>query len=85
MTAEVEFRPVAPYLLQSCLGAPDLTRRRFPGGLELVFEAEDSPAYARAWQTRDGRVLARIDAAEEAAPTIGSAKSFGSMPTIGRF
>jgi 3-methyladenine DNA glycosylase/8-oxoguanine DNA glycosylase len=67
VTAEVEFRPVAPYLLQSCLGAPDLTRRRFPGGLELVFEAEDSPAYARAWQTRDGRVLARIDAAEEAA------------------
>ena len=67
MTTEVEFSPEAPYLLQSCLGSPDLTRRRFPGGLELVFDAHGSPAYARAWQTRDGRVLARIDAAEATA------------------
>ena len=64
MTAEVEFLPVAPYLLQSCLGAPDLTRRRFPGGLELAFEAGGAPVYARAWQTSDGRLRARIDATD---------------------
>ena len=59
----VEFSPVAPYLLQACLGAPDLTRRRFPGGLELAFEAAGEPVYARVWQSRDGRLHARIDAA----------------------
>lgn len=60
----VEFSPVAPYLLQACLGAPDLTRRRFPGGLELAFEAAGEPVYARVWQSRDGRLHARIDAAK---------------------
>lgn len=59
---EVEFVPVAPYLLSASLGTPDLTRRRFAGGLELVYEAGEEPAYARVWQTQDGRLRAIIEA-----------------------
>ena len=61
---EVEFFPVAPYSLQASLGVPDLTRRRFPGGLELVFEAGGEPVYARAWQSTDGRLQALFESAD---------------------
>lgn len=63
----VEFRPPAPYSLQTSLGSPDLTRRRFPGGLELAYPTVAGPAYARVWQTVDGALHALIEAADHTA------------------
>ena len=61
---EVAFTPVAPLRLGICAVPPDPTRRRRGGILELAFPTADGDASARVWQSGDGRVRARIEAAE---------------------
>lgn len=61
---DVAFTPVAPLRLGICAVPPDATRRRRGGILELAFPTAGGHASARVWQAGDGRVLARIEAAD---------------------
>jgi 3-methyladenine DNA glycosylase/8-oxoguanine DNA glycosylase len=64
---DVTFTPRGPYRLAECVGSPDPTRRFRGGVLDLAFLAGEEMARARVWQTSDGALRARIEAADAAA------------------
>jgi DNA-3-methyladenine glycosylase II len=64
---EVAYSPRAPFRLGMAAVPPDATRRRRGGVLELAFTAGGGDARASVWQSGDGRIHARIEAADGAA------------------